>query len=99
MKTKPTHTPGEWKLGIRQPNSSYFIYGPLGEEVADCDRLTNFTDENQANAQLIAASPELLDACKIAMELIKTNWPHEHGNRAVATAWGKLESAIEKANQ
>lgn len=56
------HTP--WHIGVKQPSSDKFIYGSKGEEIADCDRLTNFPAENLANARLIAAAPELLEACK-----------------------------------
>ena len=58
------HTPGPWHIGARQPNSDKFIYGKAGEEVANCDRLTNFPEVNLANARLIASAPELLDALK-----------------------------------
>lgn len=64
------HTPGPWHIGVRQPNSDKFIYGQNGEEIANCDRLTNFPDVNLANARLIAAAPELLEALgKIEAEL------------------------------
>ena len=59
-----THTQGPWKIGVRQPTSDKFIYGPQGEEIADCDRKTNFSEENLANARLIAAAPDLLAALK-----------------------------------
>ena len=59
MNTK--HTPGPWHIGVRQPNSDKFIYGKDGTEVANCDRLTNFAHENEANARLIAAAPDLLE--------------------------------------
>ena len=54
------YTAGPWHIGVRQPNSDKFVYGPAGEEIADCDRLTNFPDNNLANARLIAAAPDLL---------------------------------------
>jgi hypothetical protein len=60
------YTPAPWKIGVRQPSSDKFIYGPSGEEVADCDRLFNTPQENLANARLIAAAPELLEALQAA---------------------------------
>ena len=56
----PTHTPGPWHIGVRQPTSDKFIYGPQGSEVANCDRRTNFPAVELANARLIAAAPDLL---------------------------------------
>ncbi len=64
------HTPGPWKIGVRQPTSDKFIYSSNGGEVADCDRKTNFHDENLANARLIASAPELLDACELLFKTL-----------------------------
>ena len=64
MNTK--HTPGPWRIGVRQPHSDKFIYGADGTEIANCDRLTNFPDENLANARLIAAAP---DGLSVAMDI------------------------------
>lgn len=60
--TKTSHTPGPWHVGLRKPDSYRFIYGPRGEEIADCDLITLDRDECIANAGLIAAAPELLEA-------------------------------------
>lgn len=62
MKTK--HTRVRWHIGVRQPTSDKFIYGPKGEEIADCDMKTNSLEENLANARLVAASPEMLAILK-----------------------------------
>lgn len=43
------HTPGPWKV------KHWYIIGPNGEVDSDF---------NKANAQLIAAAPELYEACK-----------------------------------
>jgi hypothetical protein len=53
--------------------------------------------EDDANARLIAAAPELLGACMVALAAIKSEYPVEHGNPTIGRAWGALESAIEKA--
>lgn len=55
------HTQAPWHIGIRKHSSDKFIYGAKGEEIADCDRLTNFPEENLENARLIACAPELLE--------------------------------------
>ena len=71
QKTEPTHTPGPWRIG----DAGNTIFGPKNgnpspERVATihggkidqsaCDRLLTM----QANARLIAAAPELLEALK-----------------------------------
>ena len=57
MKTN-THTSGPWHLGRRAGNPA--IYGKDGTEVAEI--LHGLTDEWGANARLIAAAPEMLEA-------------------------------------
>ena len=90
------HTPGPWHIGVRQPNSDKFIYGPNGSEVANCDRQTNFPHENEANARLIAAAPELLGALQIcSAELFA-----QCGDNARAMQYVKqARQAIAKATQ
>ena len=55
--------------------------------------------ETRGNAYLIAAAPDLLDASLRALQLIRDNWPEDHGCEQVGRAWGALENAIEKATR
>lgn len=65
------HTPGTWKAEQARGNNrfAYKLYKMVGVlpgvmatiEFSDCDRA-------EANAQLIAAAPQLLKACKRALE-------------------------------
>ena len=52
---------------------------------------------NEANARLIAAAPDLLTAAHTAIQLIIDTWPYEHGQEAVGKAWQALDEAITKA--
>lgn len=52
---------------------------------------------NQANVNLIEASPNLLRAARKALKLIQDTWIEEHGQRQVGEAWGALADAIDKA--
>lgn len=65
MKTK--HTPGPWYLSLM----TGFVYNNENLEKLICTTESGpdcykFTDEQLANARLIAAAPELLDACLAA---------------------------------
>lgn len=55
---KAQHTPGPWKVSRR---ANRFICTELGEVLAMCDS-SQSVDRNKANARLIAAAPELLEA-------------------------------------
>lgn len=94
----PKHTPGPW--GIEQTDTANWI-GPMrpdgvkiAEIVADTDR-DGLTDEamerNDANARLIAAAPELLEA----LEVLFDEWMHF--GRPSTETMEKAESAIAKA--
>lgn len=60
-----SHTPGPWKV-----KSDYNVFGVGGRLVANSGghsgsvRPEEIHEENKANARLIAAAPELLEACK-----------------------------------
>lgn len=74
---KTNHTPGPWHI-----NGEYHIYaktaqGALPVRVAQAVPLRNGnSDERGANARLIAAAPELLEALKYAAELVQTARQH-----------------------
>ena len=84
LATPAQHMPGPWELHVNvYPNGKLagklYVYAPNG---LDTHRhiCQPFMDENEptiypqqlANAQLLAAAPELLEACEYAAELIKT---------------------------
>lgn len=88
------HTQGPWHIGVRQPTSDKFIYGPKGEEIADCDMQTNFTENNTANAALIAAAPTMASRIQGALDCLSQNavFPGD-----IARAKGLLIDALETA--
>jgi hypothetical protein len=55
--------------------------------------------EAWANARLMAAAPELLNACKSALAVFKKQFPLEHGNPEIGVAWRTLEGAIFRAER
>lgn len=62
-KTQVKHTPGPWRYGISSKNMSQFFIGnnDYTKTIAIVD---SFHVEHEANAALIAAAPELLEALK-----------------------------------
>jgi len=94
---KTTHTPGPWglrhsgKTVVSLPHTS-----PEAREVIAC------SIENTANARLIAAAPELLDALRDAISQAK--WygprnPDELGGKFACEVIAKAEAAIARATQ
>lgn len=90
------HTKGEWKvknlfqLGVKDVNKKG-IYED-NNQIAVVNYSTHFNkEEAQANAKLIAAAPDLLEACEIALEVLE-----KIGYSTSATA-SQLRYAIKKA--
>jgi hypothetical protein len=102
------HTPGPWfvrdmhptnatyNVGVSNPTDPLMVYV---DEVAVIYRIkTGSESQHLANAQLIAAAPELLAALRTCLDFIKTasiaegqwDWkPVEAADRAIAKAEGK----------
>lgn len=87
------HTPGPWKADILAPKD----LGAIGIRLTDglVVAVARFSDNPRissqdafANATLIAAAPDLLDACKQALGAF------ENGD---AIDWSDLQKAIDKA--
>ena len=75
------HTPGPWEY-----------LGHAWVQTAD-DKKTpianfNFFAATEANARLIAAAPELLEACKVALGIIGFGAEHDQISAAIAKAEG-----------
>lgn len=82
--SKPTHTPGPWMVH-HEPSLNRFAVRaePFGTKtilsVSYWERTLPWDREHaEANARLIAAAPDLLEACKALVEyrdIIKQNYP------------------------
>lgn len=89
MTTK--HTPGPWTIEIPSNGCDrYIIHGKSFEEI--CATCLDTEHEMQANARLIAAAPELLEACRLALGAFEANRIDMQQN-----AERKLNAAIAKA--
>jgi hypothetical protein len=89
---KMKHTSGTWKQVIRQPGTMLTI------ENNDCEYVCSLLGgdkDKEANARLIAAAPDLLEACKAAAKFYQDNFD------IMPVAWQTfddiLTQAIEKA--
>lgn len=60
MSTSKTHTPGPWSVD----ESGCDVLTPDGWRIARMD----LTDQGEADARLVAAAPDLLAACRAALQ-------------------------------
>ena len=96
------HTPGEWHVGGPHKCTIYDKYGQRIANSFEGVMAAQRTDsECAANARLIAAAPELLDACMAMLE-----WDDRENDHAVdfyarmdlcRAAFDKARAAIAKA--
>ena len=84
------HTPKPWHIEKGQFSSAWFIHHS-GSEVC---MVPSYTMSQEANAHLIAAAPELLQACEEAVKDLEAT-SNGHGDEKLTVA--KLKTAIKKA--
>ena len=91
------HTPGPWTE--HKWNSEEHQVSALGGTVALVSHSHSLITDEQAdaNATLIAAAPELLAACKLALDWHADGTPVEEMSSMEQTAINALEAAIRKA--
>lgn len=100
MNLKAKHTPGPWK---RDKNCKAMIVDAEGLVVGECH--DNFThrpqEECDANANLFAAAPALLEACKAAFKELGTlrDYLHitEKTTLSLTADYKRVYSALKKA--
>ena len=84
------HTPGPWHVGMKP---GPIVYGEDGAQVAPLHVPMVPKEENRANARLIAAAPELLEALENLLE-------HVENRDALGAYWADpmaARAAIAKA--
>lgn len=96
METK--HTKGEWKVEVLKfgfPSSTVLTYGVSvdeGDPICGLASKRSNPKEAEANAKLIAAAPELLDALKDVLTVFE-----ERETAIPISTQMKIEQAIKKA--
>lgn len=108
--SKP-HTPSPWRIERRETGTHKYCQRSIvlasGLEIAelhysDSSYLGDPSADEQkaiqlANAKLIAASPDLLAACKMARRACEAEPGNENGAFSDDPLWQALNSAIQKA--
>jgi hypothetical protein len=87
MTTK--HTPGPWAVRFYERHETAVIKTADGDEVATVD--VKCMPDAPADARLIAAAPDLLEACEAFV--VAMDSAHDHIERSIAL----MEKAIAKA--
>ena len=96
------HTKGPWKVEAEDLDS----FGIFTDDLNICTVLAiggeGFGEEGEANAKLIASSPELLEACKGAMAALSQNkiFPADiaAAKRFLYSVIAKAEGEVEHGN-
>ena len=100
------HTPGPWAfMPGKDHHDNVFTVSRPHRRVASVFAAGEVDDENTANARLIAAAPELFEACKAAMRILAlwggNDCPEDshlfEENRALFMMQNAFEMAISKA--
>ncbi|MBO0323494.1 hypothetical protein J0X14_14390 [Muricauda sp. CAU 1633] len=86
-------TKGEWKENQSEVYSSIYKNGEPFDLVKVASLVQINPDETKANAKLIAAAPDLLEALKDVYDLLEEHQP----NWYLRKHFNKMESALTKA--
>lgn len=85
------HTPGPWFVNDRYKQTKYIearIGGGMLQEVAACGP-TEVREQQEANARLIAAAPDLLDALEDALCFLAMNGGYDYATNKARVAIAK----------
>lgn len=97
MTNQTKHTPGPWHIGTPGPNGCYTIGTTDCLMTVAIAHSINEPDQKQqavANAHLVAAAPELLDAANFALSVLSLE---DSNDQIRLEAAGHLQAAIAKA--
>ena len=87
------HTPGPWSVG-REGWKHQSVYSASGRFLAD---VSLFYDDAEANARLIAAAPDLLEALQLLDQAHNGPWTGPEQLGYIRIAEEKARAALAKA--
>jgi hypothetical protein len=90
------HTPGPWRQGTKNQRFMNLVYAHNGGIlVAEVNTSAPEPGENEANARLIAAAPELLAAIQNLLDCTELNMDslEDHTRWCIETAIGAIAKA------
>jgi len=85
------HTPGPWEVITQIVEDGFWEYSIAGDKQVVFETVVLSSERHHADASLIAAAPELLDACRSALA---DHLEHALPDQVLVD---QLEDAIEKA--
>jgi hypothetical protein len=87
MTNENKHTPGPWEL-LEEMDGRHELMSSEGDWIAT---INTFSVVDEANARLIAAAPELLEALVIALPLVEASYLDHEGSANGDAIFGALE--------
>lgn len=91
------HTPGPWEaVGDRDDEGIMIVQSATGGEVCDIVSTLGYAEADEANARLIAAAPDLLEALVDFVEQVEA-YDRLHGANSCAISPDAARLAIAKA--
>lgn len=96
--TKATHSPGRWTI-MQMPHGPWLVHNAEGSIAGTAHKGFGPNDLaiEAANARLIAAAPELLEACKVLVHYSEVSCKIGRGNGGMMYGIEKTRAAIAKA--
>lgn len=92
------HTPGTWDASAYE-DGGFVILTPEGDVIASRNSWSHRAAESKANARLISAAPDLLDALKGSLASFKCtqnpeHYPADHWCHKATAAIAKVEGRL-----
>ncbi len=96
------HTPGPWQIEpIKRLGNALCVISAQGDRVARCDGINLVDDvppkQCRANAHLIAAAPDLMEACKQMLRVAEVVGIRTHVDPIYANAIAAIAKAEGRA--
>jgi hypothetical protein len=88
------HTSAPWRFTTKGWHPGFRVWDANDLRVCHCDNFHHTPEQSEANARLIAAAPDLLEAAKWGRDLLKRLEP---GITEENPVYGSLVDAIDKA--